>query len=214
VIADLGPSVKLIFIKNCGHHAVELHTTSGEKLTAVFRIATASHLGMESQIRQFVDFASASLVDAFEFRAYFRRILSNVIQHCHGTLLAVIPPFDTTVPASILNAVRPIPHVDFAGLHGEAIRLRDADSLADLKAAEVLLAGMTGSDGIVVFGSDGTLKAYRSFIRPEPNEAILLPLEGGARRRTFELMKIRIPAQYTAAFYRSRDGETRCEVTS
>jgi hypothetical protein len=212
VIADLGPSVKLIFLKNCGHQAVELHNTSREKLTAVFRISATPHIGLEPQIKLFADVATASLVDAFEFNAYLKRILSNVIQHSHGTLLAVIPPLEGSVPESISNSVRLSPQIDLAGLHREAFRLRDADSLADLRAAEVLLAGMIGSDGIVVFGCDGTLKAYRSFIRPEPNEAVLLPSEGGARRRTFELMKIRIPTHYTAAFYRSRDGETRCEV--
>ncbi len=212
VIADLGQSVQLMLIKNCGHQAVELHNTLGSRLTAVFRIASASHLGMDSQIKLFADFAAESLNDAFEFRAYLRRILSTTIQHCHGTLLAVIPPFDGLTPSSIGNAVRPDPKIDLAELHGAALRLRDADSLADLRAGEVLLAGMIASDGIVVFGSDGTVRAYRSFIKPEPVEALLLPSEGGARRRAFELMKLRIPTQYVAAFYRSQDGETRCEV--
>jgi hypothetical protein len=212
VIQDLGSQVQLMLLRNCGHQAVELHNTSKEHLTAVFKIAPALHLGLDSHVASFVEAATATLNDAFELRAYLKRAISAAIQHCHGTLLAAIPAFEGESPSSLLSGVQPDPYIDFATLHSEAVRLQDANSLADLRSAEVLMEGMIGSDGIVVFGCDGSVRAYRSFIKPEPSEAVQLSTEGGARRRTFELMKLRMPVHYKAALYRSQDGETKCEV--
>ncbi len=85
---------------------------------------------------------------------------------------------------------------------------QDADSLADLEAAEALLDGMLNSDGVVVLGPDGSVLAYRVFLKPTDEEKRTLPERGGGRRRTFELMKARVGKTLRAAFFRSQDGET------
>ncbi len=38
-----------------------------------------------------------------------------------------------------------------------------------------------------------------------------LPERGGGRRRTYELMKLRLNGIFKAVFFRSQDGETECQ---
>lgn len=212
-ISDMGKSTQIMLIRNRGHHTVELQNTSKSRLTAIFKITSSSRSDLESDIEKFVDCATRSLEDASEFKTYFRRLLMEIVQRCHGTLLAAIPPYDGEAPRSLTSGVMPDPHIDLFSLYSDANKSRNADSFADLRAAEVLLQGMIASDGIVVFGCDGTLKAYRSFIKPEESELRDLPTDGGGRRRTYELLKTRIPIEYSAALFRSQDGETKCERT-
>ena len=212
VIADLGDSVKLVMLRNCGHQSVEIYNTSRNKLTAVLKVATSAYSALDAHISLFVRTMTAGVAESYELQAYLKRVITGIVQHCHGTLLAVMHADDDKNSSNTPSGVIPQPCINFADLHAEAMKLRDADSLADLRAAEVLLEGMIGSDGIVVFGNDATVKAYRSFIKPNPEEEVKIGTEGGARRRTFALMKLRLSDRYLGAFYRSQDGDTKCEV--
>jgi len=70
---------------------------------------------------------------------------------------------------------------------------------------------MIASDGVVIFGTDGSLLGYRVFLRPTEDEKKSLPDRGGGRRRTYALMKQRLGADLKAALFRSQDGDTECE---
>jgi hypothetical protein len=67
---------------------------------------------------------------------------------------------------------------------------------------------MIDSDGVVVFGSDGSVLGYHVFLQPNDEEKLNVPEFGGGRRRTFGLMRIRLNAVFSAVFFRSQDGET------
>ena len=105
----------------------------------------------------------------------------------------------------------PKQQINLLDLHRNAKASNSTDGLADLQAAESLLRGMINSDGIVLFGTDGTVLAYHVFVKPKDDEAMKLPDIGGGRRRTFELMKLRLPSIFKAVFFRSQDGATGCE---
>jgi len=85
-----------------------------------------------------------------------------------------------------------------------------AEALARLQADEALLKGMLHSDGVVVFGRNGSVLGYRVFLKPEGDEASKLPAKGGGRRRAYELVKLRMPQMFKAVLIRSQDGETEC----
>ena len=76
--------------------------------------------------------------------------------------------------------------------YSQAHSSKDADSLSDLQATEALIEGMLNSDGVVVFGTNGTILAYRVILTSTNDEKVNLPDSGGGRRRTYELMKSRI----------------------
>jgi hypothetical protein len=213
VIADLGVSVKLLMLRNCGHQSVEIYNTSKGRLTTVLKVANMTYSALDQHLELLVAEITKDVADSEELKGYLKRVLIAIVQHCHGTLMAVVPKDKIELSLPNFAGVMLTPCIEFASLHAAAMKLPDPDSLADLRAAEVLLEGMIGSDGIVVFGSDASVRVYRSFIKPDgEDESGKVGSEGGARRRAFSLLQLRLGKQYSAAFYRSQDGETKCEV--
>ena len=126
--------------------------------------------------------------------------------------MAVIDPPSAARPLeNIARGVWLKPPVAIGKRLADAMSKKDADSLADLQAAESLLSGMMNSDGVIILGTDASVLAFRVFLRPKAEEREQLPDRGGGRRRTYELMKLRLPSLFHAVLFRSQDGETACE---
>lgn len=143
---------------------------------------------------------------------YFVRLLLDTLQRCHGTLLgAHVPPGHGQAPEPLSDGVRLAAPLDLAAAHRAAVESDNAQALASLQALEALLAGMVASDGVVVFGTNGTVLGYRIFLRPTEEEKKGLPDKGGGRRRTYALMQQRLGPLLKAALFRSQDGETECQ---
>ncbi len=183
-----------------------------EHSTAIFKITSSESRTFIRDIAEFSSAVASTIDENSDFKNYLCRLLTRIVQHCHGTLLAVAAPYENDPPRSVTAGVMTLPVVDLFQQYESAKKLQDADSLGDLRAYEILLEGMIASDGIVVFSTNGKILAYRAFIKADETEANRLPAEGGGRLRTFELMKLRMPTEYHAAFFRSQDGETRCEM--
>jgi hypothetical protein len=164
----------------------------------------------EAHVTRFAFAATTALKDQPEFRSYLRRLLLETIQACHGTLLAVID--DGSNSAGLKDGVWPNPPIDFFALYSGATTSKSADALADLNGAESLLSGMMNSDGVLVFSAGGKLLAYRVFLSASGEEKAVIPEVGGGRRRTYELMKLRLGNSFQSVFFRSQDGETKCEA--
>lgn len=81
---------------------------------------------------------------------------------------------------------------------------KDDEALAKLVRATALLKGMLGSDGIVVFRSNGSIVAYRAFLQPKGKSAGVVA--GGARRRTFESLREGIGSDFEGVLMCSQDG--------
>lgn len=208
----LGNEAPIILIRNRGHLTVELTNTVDQRFTAALKTIPARQSRLEADVGSFVHAVSSKLKEATSFKTYFRRLLTGILQRCHGTLLAVIEyEAPSPVHPSLTDGVWLQPPVLLADLHARALATSTADALAELQGAEALLTGMMNSDGLVVFGTDGSILAYHVFLRPDDIEKALIPERGGGRRRTFELMKLRLATVFRAAFFRSQDGETICE---
>ncbi len=208
------PTTPAVLIRNRGHLVVELRNTKNETFTASFTSAPASESHFAKHL---VDFASTVCQEIDEnqrpdFAPYLIRLLADVLQHCHGTLLgAYVSPVDGKPPCTLKDGVWLATPIDLAGAHHAAVETKDAQTLAALQACEALLTGMIASDGLVVFGTNGTILGYRIFLKPLDEERKDLPEKGGGRRRTYALMQRRLGAELKAAFFRSQDGVTECQ---
>jgi hypothetical protein len=211
-MCDLGGEPPIILIRNRGRLIVELaSSTLNKRFTVALTTNPAEPSRLETDVATFVDSVSSDL-ESVRFGSYLRRLLTAILQDCHGTLLAAIENkvYDL-VDAGMIDAVWPTPEISLRELHERATAVGSADALADLQGAETLLAGMINSDGIVVFGTDGTVLGYRLFLSPNDIEKASIPDKGGGRRRTFELMKIRLQTVFDAVLFKSQDGDTMCE---
>jgi hypothetical protein len=193
---------------------VEAKNAKSEVFTASFTSAPAG----KSPFADHVDTFAAAVCTHMEasnrqlFQPYLRRLLNASLQHCHGTLLAAHTiPAGGLCPESLSDGVWLSPPLDLVGTFIAAHDGKDAESLAALQASEALLGGMINSDGLVIFGTNGTILGFRVFLKPTDDEKKAASHKGGGRRRTYELMKIRLGIDLKAAFFRSQDGETACE---
>lgn len=211
-MGGLGAEMPVILIRNRGHFVVDLRSTTANRFTVALTTTPATISVLEQDVDKFVNAASFSLKDCPTFPPYLRRLLTGILQKCHGTLLGVIAqPTIGKRHGMLKDGIWLEPFISLSQLHARASEARTADALADLQAAEGMLRGMIESDGVVVFGDAGTLLAYRVFLKPKSGEKGKLFEEGGGRRRAFELMKLRLSTPFKAVLFRSQDGETKCE---
>lgn len=206
--------VPMVLVRNRGRLVVELRNSKNETLTASFTSAPAAESAFVKQVAKFVETAASAIDEPHVegFRQYLSRLLTDLLQHCHGTLLMVhsMPEGDQP-PETLKSGVWLTKSVDLFSSYLSAVEAKDATSLAALSACESLLGGMIGSDGVVVLGNNGRILGYRIFLKPTDDEKKALPEEGGGRRRTYALMKSRLGAHVKAVFFRSQDGHTECE---
>lgn len=203
-----------ILVRNRGHLVVELLSSKNDTFTATFSSASASPSGFAQQVTTFAEVASSDLAieDQEKFRPYLSRLLNDTLLRCHGTLLAVhVAPASGRPPQSLNDGVWLHSPLDLATSHRTAVATNDASTLSTLQSIEHLLSGMISSDGVVVFGTHGTVLGFRIFLKPTAKEKKSLPEKGGGRRRTYALMKGRLGLELRAAFFRSQDGETDCD---
>jgi hypothetical protein len=213
-MGDLGKGIPVILIRNRGHFVVDLRSTTNDQFTATLTTTPAEPSPLEKHVESFSKVACSGVKDPSVFQSYLRRLLTGILQECHGALLAVIQPPGKGKPhASLKDGVWPTPFIALSDLHARARSTRTSDALADLIAAETLLRGMVNSDGVVVFGSDGSIRAYHVFLKPSSDERGKLSEEGGGRRRAYDLMRQRLKSTFKAVLIRSQDGDMKCEVS-
>jgi hypothetical protein len=141
---------------------------------------------------------------------YLSRVLGEVMQAPHGTLAAVVP-VKGAIPSIFVDGVRFKEPVDVAAQVAAYVLEPGETSRAHLRATARLIQGMLGADGVTLFGSNGTVLAYNTFVvstqlKPSPS--------GGARLRTFDTMRAQLGNGLVGAFYRSQDGNADADVAS
>ncbi len=210
---DLGKNSPMIILRNLGYLTVEMTNSQGDTYTVSFTSAPAAGSRLAEHISCFCEAIVAKLdqEEKVRFLPYAKRVLTESLQHCHGTLLAAVEaPTPGTKTVTLEEGVWLSEPLDWHMKHSQAHSSKDADSLSDLQATEALIEGMLNSDGVVVFGTNGTILAYRVLLTSTNDEKVNLPDSGGGRRRTYELMKSRIGTRLKGALFRSQDGATDC----
>ena len=173
----LGNSQPVLLIRNRGHLTVDLLSTSGDQFTASLRTAVAQASLLQNHVEQFVASVAVAAREKDSFQPYLRRLIMELLQHCHGTLLAVIAPTEGR-DASLSDGVWLERPISLSEAHEGALKSRTAEDLSRLQGCEALLRGMIDGDGIVGFSSDGCILGYRIFLKPDVNEIRQTPNAG------------------------------------
>ena len=136
--------------------------------------------------------------------SFYKNVFSGVLRAGHGTLAAVMHGENEKVPQSFRgDGIILAPPISVASKIEEVRSTRDCNSNAKLQACAALITGMLLSDGITLFGSDGTVRAYNVFIRHPKGVG---NVTGGARMRTFKVMSGLVGRDLLGAFIQSQDG--------
>lgn len=208
-------NVPIVRLRNRGPMVVELRNTLGANFTVSLTPEPAKTSLFEAHIRLLAT-GVCELIDANKknlCESTLTHFLGETIERCHGSLCAVVTPPSTSgdPPEGFDKSVWLSVPLRWTDAIVEAKRAGTAEALAELQAIQTLVRGMINSDGVVVFGSDGTIRGYRAILSPSDTEVPGLPVTGGARRRTHALMCKRLGAVLRVAFFRSQDGKTLCD---
>jgi hypothetical protein len=139
--------------------------------------------------------------------AFYRRVLTTVVQAGHGTLAAVVSGKKSVLPTQFSGDAIPLaPPISVPEKILELLATEDCQANTQLLAYNAVITGMLLSDGITVFGSDGTARAYNVFVKHPPLKSAEATA-GGARHRTFRVLSgLVTKGTLVAALMQSQDG--------
>ncbi|AXI01779.1 hypothetical protein [Aquirhabdus parva] len=131
--------------------------------------------------------------------SFVSRMLFEALRQSHGCIIAVTNR--TKAPAFLSNdgviLEKPISFPDLV----KSLK-KDQIPPSELESKGYLLNGMLNSDGIILFNDSGQLLGYNCFVKLRQEHGIV----GGARRRAFEALGMKIGKGLTAVFMQSQDG--------
>ncbi len=134
-------------------------------------------------------------------KSFLSRLLFDGLRQSHGCIIAVtssknIPKFLSNDGIILDNPI------NFSGLVDE-LRKEEIDA-HKLESKGHLLHGMLNSDGIILFDDKGQLLGYNCFVKVSGTDGII----GGARKRAFAGVCMKIGRGVSAVFMQSQDGWT------
>lgn len=160
---------------------------------------------------------ASAIEDEFQqeaFVSFGATLLHDLLRRGHGALIAVAP-HDAGVGDYVADAVILDSPIELAALvrgHGED---GSSEALSELLDNSQLLAGMLGSDGVVLLDSVGRILAFNWFVETDTSKLTPSAKLGGARHRAFEALKNLVDdGKLCGAFIRSSDGGEKVHVGS
>ena len=142
-------------------------------------------------------------------QGFFRRAFLEVMQTPHGSLAAVVPVDCGRIPL-LADGILFEPPVDVVARIEAYLNDPREEKATSLQAAVSLLRGMMSADGITVLRSDGCLVGYNVFVEQAGMRSSDGVPIGGARRRSYDVLRRHLGNPLVAAFYRSQDGTALC----
>lgn len=206
----------VLLFRNSAENTVEVVNSRGGRLEVSLTTAAPRTVSVSDQIGHFARITcSDSAPDTREqVVGYVARVLGESLRSSHGALLAVVSAGEVHLPDLFVDAVVLPEPILLAHTVAEAIHQPGTGARIQLRGYEALLRGMIGSDGITLLGSDGSIRAFRVFVRRLPSDPDPIPgkTTGGARSRAFEVLQGQIGKALRAALFRSHDGRTEVVV--
>jgi hypothetical protein len=202
------PEVPALFVHQIADSTVELRGVNGGSLVVTFGASRASGTSpVDAQAALVASIVADVQEDIREqTAAFYRSLVSRVVKAGHGTLAVVLPRKKRSLPRIFKDGIPLKPAVSVTEGISELIQGDSCAANTTLQAKGALITGMLLSDGITAFASDGSVRGYKIFVKHPSNNTN--PNAGGARRRTFELLKSRVGQELTCAFMQSQDGAT------
>jgi hypothetical protein len=216
LITNANLESNLFLIRQVADKITEVRGTKGNSLVINFGIRSTSEISplveQEKLIQCILTKVPESIKD--QCRIFLDRLLLYVLQNGHGNLSIVLDS-DTEFPELLQDGIRLAEKVSISDRIAAMVKsTSENDSLnildinAKLNGVFNLVAGMLMSDGITVFDNTGGVIAYNVFIK-HPEEAISENVDGGARSRTFEILKGYVSANFVGVYMQSQDGNTK-----
>lgn len=207
-----GSGLPAAIIRNCAENTVEVVDSVGTRLEVSLTVSSPSTVPLSNQIAIFAETACQDVsADCREHATvYLSRILTEFLRSSHGALLAVSPhdkPLESQKFSDGVIFVKPVCLVDCLIA---AIKGHGGDSDSQLRSHESLLRGMIMSDGVTIFGTDGSIKGFRVFVQTTSAKSgdSTGKVTGGARSRAFGVLKSYLRDPLRAVLFRSQDGRT------
>jgi len=206
-----------ILLRNCARNCVELISSDGKRLEFGLTSTEPTATSVSESFHKLAVEATRSILETQRDGAlsYAKRLIVQVCEQCHGTIIAVPRSEIGELPIEFHDGVRFEEPVDLLAAFHKLEDEGSAATLSRLLARETLFRGMIQSDGITILNSFGQILAFRVFVKPNEGEQGKLNqhnIRGGARSRAFELMKVRLSNSLSCVFFLSQDGNTMCEV--
>lgn len=197
-------------LRNSAENTVEIINSAGERLEISLTTATPSKSATSGQIVAFAQVACAAVAEAQRERAmaYLGRLLTDHLRTSHGALLGVVPFHKKVDKGKFSDGVILTEPIPLIATMLTAAAERSASAAGLLRSQESLLRGMIASDGVTIFGTDGSIKAFRVFVHPPARRSGQGQVTGGARSRAFEVLRAYVPKILSGALFRSQDGRT------
>lgn len=210
ILTEDGDSVIFILeARKISESCVELKGGKGNRICLFFSAEKAESPSPEIVLQRLSELIVNNVADncQIETQRFIFRALSRLLPSAHGALIAVIPKQRSKLPDRLGDAVILEKPIEIASRVSEFMANEDVESLTRLQATEDILKGMLGSDGILLFRSDGSIFGYRAFLRPKKP---ITPgtTSGGARRRAYDGLKEFLNKPFSAVFFRSQDGHS------
>jgi hypothetical protein len=211
----MASKLPVALLRQSAENTVEVITGNGTKLEISLTTAIPSNDGLGRHVTTFAAAACSEVgeEDRDQATGYLARTLNELLRGSHGALLAAVPYRKKLDKEKLSDGVmlpEPIPLIQT--MLG-AIRGKTAAEASLLRSRESLLRGMVANDGVTVLATDGSIRAFRVFVR---TTGILLPggQPGGARSRAFAVLRGFVGKGLRAALFRSQDGRMEVAVPS
>jgi hypothetical protein len=199
------PGVTTVVVRRVAEGCVELRGGEGHSRALYFSDERGEAPTPAAEIEKFCRAATLDVRGRQgEVQRFLYRTLSALLVEAHGALFVVLPGRRSKIPRLLKDCVSLPSAMSIAKGVSDYCDHNDNEALDKLIGMANLLKGMIGSDGIVVFRSNGSVVAYRAFLSQSGKSASA----GGARRRAFDRLCSRLGKECTAVLMRSQDGHT------
>ena len=199
------PAIPVFMLRQVAENVIQVSGFSRSSLLVHFGAAKDVEVSPLPKLGDFVDciVRDVSLDVQEQTASFFLAVFSGVLRAGHGTLAAVMPGRKRALPTAFRDGITISPRISVPAKIKDMLAKLDCNSNAKLQASSALITGMLLSDGITLFGSDGTVWAYNIFVKhPRGSEGVV----GGARTRTFKVMRGLVGTDLVGALIQSQDG--------
>jgi len=208
LIENGDPQIPALMARQLAENVVEVRGVGGASLLVHFGASRSTHVSPADALKALVACVVVKVDNSLKEQtsAFYERLFSRALKASHGTLVAVQPANRRVIPPALRDGVILRAPIRIVEPVSELLEHEDCLANTRLQAAGALILGMLLSDGITVFGSDGSVRAYNIFIKHPRSRGQQAQPSGGARRRTFDTLCSMIGKGLDCVFMQSQDG--------
>jgi hypothetical protein len=201
-----------VAIRHISQQTMELSGARGNAL----RITVGHTILIGDDPLQIADRFCSSVVSAVpagvreQVHNFYWRIFCAVLKGGHGTLAIALESKRNKLPAKFTDGVAMVPPIDVATKVHALLNSNNCESDTKLRAIAALIKGMLQTDGVTVFATNGSVRAYNVFVKDTKMAEGSSTAIGGARRRAYASLCSWIGHDVHSAFFLSQDGHAEC----